>query len=154
MIRPRFTVRRLALLIALIAIGLMLYHELNEGLPPRSVIHGIPARIARLKPGMTRQETMEILGLGKPWYRGGISSYFSECSGGGELINESWFVGVQRSFSGKWWPGSRERGLLILNFHLNQDEGFSNDRYQSAPLTSASFSLDDRLIAEMPRANR
>ena len=53
---PRCTVRKLMLITAMIAVGLFVAQESWEGIPPRSVVQGIPARIARLKPGMTARQ--------------------------------------------------------------------------------------------------
>src|SRR5215471_10543732 len=73
---PRFTVRNLMLITAMVAVGLFVAQESWEGMPPRSVVQGIPARIARLKPGMTVRQVHDILGLEKSWLKGGTDAKF------------------------------------------------------------------------------
>jgi hypothetical protein len=74
--RPRFSVRWMMVAVALVAAGLFVEREFGEGLPPNYVLRGIPARIARLKPGMTRKQVHEILGLKKSWLQGGLSAKY------------------------------------------------------------------------------
>lgn len=74
--RVRWTVRRAMILVAGIALGLFLWEEFQDGLPPRFVVRGVPARIARLRPGMSEAEVAEILGLEKSWLEGGTSARF------------------------------------------------------------------------------
>jgi hypothetical protein len=62
---PRFTVRNLMFITTIFAVGLFVAQEFWEGMPPRSVVRGIPARIARLEPGMTFRQVHDILGLEK-----------------------------------------------------------------------------------------
>jgi hypothetical protein len=66
---PRFTVRNLMFITAIFAVGLFVAQEFWEGMPPRSVVRGIPARIARLEPGMTFRQVHDILGLEKSWLK-------------------------------------------------------------------------------------
>ncbi len=71
--RPRVTVRAMLLLVVLSALAMLLYVELKDGgLPPRTIVRRLPGRIARLRPGMTRAEAWGVLGLDRPWYRGGV----------------------------------------------------------------------------------
>ena len=88
----RFTVRRLMFLVAAIAVGLALLGEFGEGLPPRFVVRGIPARIARLRPGMTWEQTHEILGLEQTWLTGGTGAQFGGGDGNGRNILEGYLV--------------------------------------------------------------
>jgi hypothetical protein len=90
--RVRFRVRRLMLLVAAIAVGLFLLREFGEGLPPRFVVRGIPARIARLRPGMTWEQTHEILGLEQSWLRGGTSAKYGGGDGGAHMMLEGYLV--------------------------------------------------------------
>ncbi len=85
----RFTVRRLMFLVAAIAVGLALLGEFGEGLPPRFVVRGIPARIARLRPGMTWEQTHEILGLEQTWLTGGTGAQFGGGDGNGATYSRA-----------------------------------------------------------------
>jgi hypothetical protein len=51
--RVRLTVRSMMVFIAVVALGLVVAEEFQDGLPPRFVVRGIPKRIARLRPGVT-----------------------------------------------------------------------------------------------------
>jgi hypothetical protein len=64
--------------VALVAAGLFAEREFGEGIPPNFVLRGVPARIGRLKPGMTRKQVHEILGLRKSWLLGGLSAKYGE----------------------------------------------------------------------------
>ena len=74
--RVRFTVRRMMVAVALVAAGLFAEREFGAGIPPNFVLRSIPARIGRLKPGMTRKQVHEILGLRKSWLLGGLSAKY------------------------------------------------------------------------------
>ena len=95
--RVRFRVRWLMLLVAAIAVGLALLGEFGEGLPPRFVVRGIPARIARLRPGMTWEQTREILGLEQSWLVGGTGAHFGGGVGNGHSMLEAYWVRPPRA---------------------------------------------------------
>ena len=90
--RPRLTVRAMILLVAVVALGLFAWTEFRDGSPPRFVLRGIPARIAQLRPGMTRQETHDILGLDTPWWLGGTSARSGPGYGGGHWMQETYYL--------------------------------------------------------------
>jgi hypothetical protein len=60
--------------VAVVALGLAVVEEFQDGLPPRFVVRSIPRRIARLRPGMTPEQAHEILDLERPWLLGGIGA--------------------------------------------------------------------------------
>jgi hypothetical protein len=62
--RVRLTVQGMLRLMAVIAVALFVAREFWDGLPPRFVVNGIPGRIEQLRPGMTWEQTRNILGLG------------------------------------------------------------------------------------------
>jgi hypothetical protein len=62
------------IVVAAIAVALFLVVEFRDGLPPRYIVRNIPGRIKRLRPGMTRAQTYEILGLKKSWIWGGLDA--------------------------------------------------------------------------------
>ena len=62
---PGFTIRRLMLLTAVLALGCFVASEFRDGLPPRFVIRGLKGRIERLEPGMNHEQVDEILGLNR-----------------------------------------------------------------------------------------
>jgi hypothetical protein len=72
--RGRFTLRSMMVLVAVVALGLAVVEEFQDGLPPQFVVRGIPRRIARIRPGMTLAHAHEILGLERPWLLGGIGA--------------------------------------------------------------------------------
>ncbi len=80
--RVRFTVRGMVVLVAIAAVGFFLVQEFADGMPPRFVVRGIPGRITRLRPGMSRAEVKEILGIDRTWIRGGTSASLAVAHGG------------------------------------------------------------------------
>jgi hypothetical protein len=88
--RPRFSVRWMMVAVALVAAGLFVEREFGEGLPPNYVLRGIPARIERLKPGMTRMQVHEILGLKKSWLEGGLSAKYGPGRLAFRIMSESY----------------------------------------------------------------
>ena len=51
--RLRVTARLMMVLVAVVALGVAIAEEFQEGIPPRFVVRGIPKRIDRLRTGMT-----------------------------------------------------------------------------------------------------
>jgi hypothetical protein len=72
--RARFTLRSMMVFVAVVALGLAVIEEFQDGLPPRFVLRGIPGRFARLRPGMTPAEAHETLGIMRPWLLGGMGA--------------------------------------------------------------------------------
>lgn len=127
------------LLVALVALGLFAWQELRDGMPPRFVVRGIPARIAKLKPGMTYEEAKEILGLEKSWLRGGTSAMSGPIEGSGLGISMNYAVRP----NGPW---------IHLRFTRYRPEEEPNDPLglKSVRLADAHFYLDGRPIT-MPK---
>jgi hypothetical protein len=162
LLHVRFSVRRLMLLVAAIAVGLALLGEFWEGLPPRFVVRGIPARIARLRPGMTWEQTREILGLEQSWLVGGTGAYFGGGEGNGHGMLEAYWVRPPRtvvvmSRVGGGDPAPvktfRSTAILKLWFRIRTDpsSGTRNwRRDESTRLVRASFDGDSTTIAVMP----
>jgi hypothetical protein len=156
----RFTVRRLMLLVAAIAVGLALLREFGEGLPPRFVVSGIPARIARLRPGMTWEQTGEILGLEQSWLVGGTGAYSGGGDGNGRDMHEAYWVRPPRAVVvmarvGRGDPAPvktfRSAATLQLWFRTDAWPWPRNwRRDESTRLVRASFCGDSTTIAEMP----
>src|SRR4051794_14079248 len=96
---PRFTVRSLMSITAIFAVGLFVAQEFGEGMPPRSVVLGIPARLERLKPGMGYRQVQELLGLEKPWLEGGMGAQHVH---GGRDGRDSLFVYRVRPTKRPW----------------------------------------------------
>jgi hypothetical protein len=95
--RPRLTVRGMTLLVALVALGLFVAEEMADGLPPRFVVRGIPARMARLRPGMTWRQAADILGLDRSWLRGGLNDPQWSGSGNRQYLCMDYFVRPNRT---------------------------------------------------------
>ena len=156
----RFTVRRLMLLVAAIAVGLVFLGEFGEGLPPRFVVRGIPARIARLRPGMTWEQTHEILGLEKTWLMGGTGAKFGGGEGNGHYMVEGYLVRpvrvvvvMARVGGGNPAPVKTFESAATVNVWFRTDNwsgGRSWRRNKSTRLLRASFSSDSTTIAVMP----
>jgi hypothetical protein len=153
--RVRLTVRWMLALVAVIAVAIYVTIEVWDGLPPRFVVDGIPARIERLRKGMTRQDTEDILGIGKPWYRGGTDARLASGFVSGHIIYESYNVRPLRFPPGSTRPGPGGRpkpawqtsALIEVRF----DVGGSLP-HTPPKLVYASFSNNARMIAEMPRS--
>jgi hypothetical protein len=115
-------------LVAVVALGLAVVEEFQDGLPPRFVLRGIPGRIARLRPGMTPAEAYETLGIRRPWLLGGMgASSVGEVLGHGNGRYEHYSVGASRIF------------LLFLRRPSGEDR-----------LVDAAVSSGSTTIAEMP----
>jgi hypothetical protein len=148
------------LLVAAIALGLALLGEFGEGLPPRFVVRGIPARIARLRPGMTWEQTREILGLEQSWLVGGTGAYFGGGEGNGYDMLEAYWVRPPRTVvvmsrveGGDPAPVKtfRSAATLKLWFRTDAQSGTRSwRRDESTRLVRAYFSSDSTTIAEMP----
>jgi hypothetical protein len=117
--------------VAVVALGLAVVEEFQDGLPPRFVVRGIPRRIARLRPGMTPEWARELLGLERPWLLGGISASWKHGILNLGLINELYIGG----------------GARIVPV-------FSEDRSGKLRLVRATVSSGFTTIAEMPQSRR
>ena len=152
--RPRFTVWRLMLVVAAIAAGLVLVGEFGEGLPPRYILRGIPARIDRLRRGMTRRQSYAILGLNQSWMTGGIGARPGERERRLNSIHEAHYVRAPRIVIMNHEGGPlrilQSSGMIQLWYcqHPRSASGHLDD--ESDELVRASFSVDGRTIAEMP----
>ncbi len=133
--RPRFriTVRATLGLVAACALAMLLYGELKDGLPPRFIVRTLPARIACLRSGMPRAEARDILGIGRPWYRGGL----------GELTTSSVGAGV---FTSEICPIRPTK----FAFELNPSGGAIHLNHASDELHSAKFVDGSGTVSEMP----
>lgn len=58
--RIGFNLHRMMLLVASAALSLFAWMEFRDGIPPRSVVNGVPALVAGLRPGMWYQETKDF----------------------------------------------------------------------------------------------
>jgi hypothetical protein len=63
---------------AAVAVTIGLVMEFGDGLPPRTVIRRVPARLHQLRPGMTRKQAHEILRLRESWLTGGLGATYGE----------------------------------------------------------------------------
>ncbi|WP_169977694.1 hypothetical protein [Tautonia rosea] len=156
--RVRLTVRGMICLVAVVAVALFVAREFRDGLPPRFVVDGIPKRIERLRPGMTREQTREILGLETSWLRGGTDARFHLGSAGAHRIRETYYVRSPRPVvirasigGGPVGPVTirRSKAMIQLVFATDPETG----PFQTNPsdrLVRAWFSNDSRTIAEMP----
>ena len=160
--RPRLTVRALILLVAAVALGLFAWTEFRDGPPPRFVLRGIPARIARLRPGMTYREAHAILGLDRPWWQGGTSARPGSGESGGHRISESYHLRGPRMVIGQvivegtaTGPVSYRVTPAVVGLQFSTPAGwslFSNlgTRDPGIKLVAASFYVDGDQVAEMP----
>jgi hypothetical protein len=159
--RFRLTVRMTMLFIAIVALGLFVVEELSDGMPPRFVIRGIPSRINRLRPGMSWEETRDILGLERSWFKGGTNATFGHGEGNGHYMHEVYYVrsprlvmGTSRVNGGAPQPTGflQSEAVIQVWFSTKMQSGFEDWRAkETSRLTRASFSSDRTLIAEMPR---
>jgi hypothetical protein len=156
---PRLTTRNLMFITAVFAVGLFVAQETWEGMPPRSVVQGIPARIAQLEPGMSYLEVHEILGLAKSWSGGGTDAKHFVGEDYGSFDHTIYTVGPVYLVPGK--PNlkgfatsrgvSRSHAMIELWFDLVPSPKLDGGRkLRASRLTRASFSIDDVTIAEMP----
>jgi hypothetical protein len=141
--RPRITIRRLILLIALIAVGLGIYREFRDGFPPRFVVQGIPDRMAKLRVGMTRKDVYEIVGLDRPWFEGGILPCLDLKVGGARFMSENWYVGESN------W-GINKRAWIYLGFRNRVEVWEDEHAHALEPLKEFSYSISGRTIVEVP----
>jgi hypothetical protein len=152
--RVRFTVRRLMLLVAVIAVGLVLVREFGEGCPPRYVLCGIPGRFAQLRSGMTRRQAHEILGLKKSWIRGGLGGTYCGVERWGWMEFEEIYVRAPRVVAIKNEGGPSRvltsSGMIRLEYHRDPRSTSLSANDESSRLARASFSVDGQTIAEMP----
>lgn len=159
--RVRLRLRHAMVLVAVVAIGLFAWEEFRDGFPPRFVVRGIPARIARVKPGMSYQQTMDILGLETSWLQGGSDAWKYYGSGNERLIVWVYNVGPEPTptptspgkSKPKGWLFARRPILQIqVQFDLDQDNPSRNWRQlKTTRLAWARFVADDKIIAETPR---
>jgi hypothetical protein len=156
---PRFTVRKLMFVTAIFAVGLFVAQESWEGMPPRSVVQGIPARIGRLEPGMTFQQVHDILGLEKSWLMGGIDANCLLSEENGPFNHAVYFVRPGSRVTGtpnvKGISTSvgvyRSHAMIELWFDLVPSPRRDGGRkLRTMRLSRASFSSDGETIAEMP----
>lgn len=158
--RVRITVKRMMVVIAAIAAALVLVREFAEGIPPRYVLRGIPARIGQLRPGMTKGQTYEVLGLNRSWMWGGISTTIGVREGGRHLTHETFYVRPLVLVATNHPGLLQSSGMIYLQFHdspgrmRDQEEGRTRARQDmSARLERASFS-DGKSTIEMPDSRR
>jgi hypothetical protein len=139
-------------LVAVSALGLFLAREFEEGMPPRFVVRGIPARIGRLRPGMSRAEVREILGVDTSWFWGGTGAKFAIGHGGAHWSSETYLVRPERGLGQLVDPAE----LIQLQFTRDPARVYG-ERLDLTPdsdrLVGASFSVHRRTIAEMPPEN-
>lgn len=159
--RMRFTVRRGMVLVALAALGLFLWEEFRDGWPPRAVIRGMPARMARLRPGMDEKEVAEILGLERSWLLGGTGARFYMGPRSGMTRYDTYLIRPWRSETIP--AGGSPSSPRILSspavIHLDYDiedakagpVEAGTRRPKTARLARATFKDGSTTIAEMPR---
>lgn len=149
------------LLTALIALGLFVLEEFQDGSPPQFVVRGIPTRVNRLRPGMTSKETHDILGLETPWICGGVGAKFQTLDGNGRHTHEVYNVRPNRLVVGTGSVNGgpsrpmafyRSSAIIQLWFRTDPDSGPAGRRTNAATrLDRAIFSSDGHVIAEVPR---
>jgi hypothetical protein len=156
---PRFTVRTLMFITAVFAVGLFVAQEFWEGMPPRSVVQGIPARIGRLKPGMAFQQVHDILGLEKSWLEGGTDAKCLLSQETGPLYHAVYFVRPASRVAGTPNVKGITTSLGVYRSHAMIEMWFDlvpsprrdgGRKLRTTRLTRVSFSSDGETIAEMP----
>ena len=110
--RARFTLRSMMVFVAVVALGLAVVEEFQDGLPPRFVLRDIPRRIARLRPGMTSEQAHEILGLERTWLLGGIGARWKCTVGNRGIDTEHYSVGGVSIFLGIYGRHTTKLGLI------------------------------------------
>jgi len=160
-LRVRWTVRGLIVAVAVLALGLAVAQEFGDGLPPRFVLRGIPGRVSQLRPGMSREQTFEILGVGRSWLRGGTGARFQFAFGSGGYSYESLVVRQGRAVVRKPRQGERSGTRIVqssawihLRFRFEPGALPFGSQRDSRRLESASFAIDGRTVAEMPDPRR
>ena len=145
--------------VAIVALGLFIAQEFQDGLPPRFVVRGIPDRIHRLRPGMTWAQTHEALGLEKSWLRGGTSARFSGGAGKLNYRSEAYLVRPPRKVVriarvGGGAPGPvtvwQSTAVIQVWFSTDYRSGSNWRQDKSTRLTRASYFSDFTTIAEFP----
>jgi hypothetical protein len=146
--------------VAVIAVGLWIATEFSEGVPPKFVIRSIPARIGRLRPGMTREQVEEILGLRTSWVWGGLGTKF--VAGYGmhhhsyehyELRKNMPVSAVARA-KGQLTAATsfRSTATIQLVYRVHMDPNATSiERQESGRLVDAKFSLNNKTVAQMPK---
>jgi hypothetical protein len=146
-------------LTAIFAVGLVLAQEFGEGMPPRAVVRGIPARIARLEPGMTFRQVHEILGLEQSWFKGGTDAKCLLAEENGPRYHAVYFVRPACRVAGppnvKGIPTSlgvyRSHAMIEIWFDLVASPRRDGGRQLRATrLTRVCFTSDGETIAEIP----
>ena len=132
--RFRFTIRRMMIFTAMVALGLVAEREFSDGSPPRFVVQGVPARINRLRPGMTREQVEVILGLERSWIWGGTSAAFQR------RVRDGYYMMEEYPPRSPW--------LIRLGFTI--EEGASGPMNKNDRLIGASFLHNRRVVAKMP----
>jgi hypothetical protein len=153
-LRVRVTVKTMMVLVAVVALGLAIAAEFRDGSPPRFVVRGIPRRIARLRPGMTPEETHAILGVDQTWLTGGTGALFGGGHGGLSQWLEFYDVRPPRIVVRTvQFRGSPPRPTNVLEKTVTIQLRFHDD-YASGTkrLVSASFCSGTKTIAEMSRS--
>jgi hypothetical protein len=155
--RARFTVRRLMLVIAAVAVAIVVTEEFADGVPPRFVLRGIPARIGQLRRGMTKRQSYQILGIDRSWMAGGISARPGPINADRHRTSEIYFLRALRLVptdqlgrAARVLPSS---GAVILEYRFDRQSTPGQDEYESAQLEQALFSGDGRIIAKMPSSS-
>lgn len=166
--RVRITVRRLMIVVATVAVVLFFVREFQDGLPPRFVLRGVPERIERLQPGMSKEQTYEILGLKKSWIWGGTSAKPWIGEGNNHYIHETFCIRPMRIVELNPPNGGSSKlqvlqSSALIQLRFRRDPTFewriSRVPVQKAPkaevkpcqLEWAKFSSDFQTVAEMSR---
>ncbi len=166
--RVRITVGRLMIVVAAVAVVLLIVREFQDGVPPRFVLRGIPGRIEQLQPGMSKEQTYEILGLEKSWIWGGTNATFWSGEGNNHYIHEMFCFRPMKIVELNPLNGDSSKlqiyqsaASIQLKFRRDPTLGWKISRVpvQKAPKTEdnsyqlewASFSCDFQTVAEMPR---
>jgi hypothetical protein len=146
--------------VAVAALGLAIAEEFQQGLPPNFVVRGIPSRIDRLRPGMSWQETREILGVEKSWLKGGTGALLGAGGFSAQEAHEVYNVRPSRlvidlARAGGGNPGSAKahqpRAVVEVWFSTDIHPGKEDWRlHESTRLVRAVFSIDSKKVAEMP----
>ncbi len=165
--RFRLTLRRMMILIACLAMVFFVVQEFWDGSPPRFVVRGIPARMERLQPGMSWQETRDILGLETSWIWGGTDAQFrgGDGSGRGNGYGQSltYEVRPSRIVMNTWsvWPGDppfvptavyRSTAAFQLLVRSDVHPGDPNwERDTGTRLVSVIYYSDSKVLSEFPQ---
>jgi hypothetical protein len=155
----RFTLRNLMVVTAICAVVLFVAQEFREGMPPRSAVRGIPARIARLKPGMTFRQVHDILGLEKSWFKGGTDAKCLLAQEDGPVYHLVYSVRPASRVAGTPHVKGITTSLGVYRSHAMVEIWFDlvasprrdgGRKLRATCLAHVSFSSDGETIAEMP----